>query len=97
MEAVSVDHRIIFVTTLIDKFIFRFSPLIKIGRKSSSSVGVDNQDFLQHAEFVADQDGKIGVIFVADNNIYHMPSLQNRKWDNHLLEQHFCPLKHLKC
>ena len=59
---------------------FRFSPLIKIGRSSVKEVGVgDSQELLQHAEFVTDKSGQVGVIFVADNNIYHLPRLQNRK------------------
>jgi len=56
----------------------RFSPLIKIGRVGSSLNHVaESQDLLQHAEFVRNEDGGMGVIFVADNDIYHQPSLDS--------------------
>ena len=55
--------------------------MIKIGRVSVSSNvgGLDGQDYLQHAQFVETSDGEVGVIFVADNNIFHQPYINNRK------------------
>ena len=54
--------------------------MIKIGRipVSNSAGGLDSQDYLQHAQFVETRDGEVGVIFVADNNIFHQPNINNR-------------------
>ena len=41
-------------------------------------IGLENQDLLQHAEFVNGQNGRTGVIFVADNDIHYVPDLNRR-------------------
>ena len=55
--------------------LLRFAPLIKVGRGSGG--GSREQEHLQHAEFLETEAGT-GVVFVADNNIYHQPSLSSR-------------------
>ena len=59
--------------------ISRFSPLLKIGKSwARESSGLESQDQLQHAEFVTSKEGETGVIFVDDNDIFYIPSLNNR-------------------
>ena len=61
------------------KIICRFSPLLKIGKSwASESSSLESQDHLQHAQFLTSKEGETGVIFVEDNDIYHIPSLNNR-------------------
>ena len=55
--------------------LLRFAPLIKVGRGAGG--GAREQEHLQHAEFLETEAGT-GVVFVADNNIYHQPSLSSR-------------------
>ena len=55
--------------------LLRFAPLIKVGREGGG--GAREQEHLQHAEFLETEAGT-GVVFVADNNIYHQPSLSSR-------------------
>ena len=59
--------------------LLRFAPLIKVGREGGAGggVGAREQEHLQHAEFLETEAGT-GVVFVADNNIYHQPSLSSR-------------------
>ena len=65
--------------------LLRFAPLIKVGREGGGvgggggggGGGAREQEHLQHAEFLETEAGT-GVVFVADNNIYHQPSLSSR-------------------
>ena len=57
--------------------LLRFAPLIKVGRGGGAGGGAREQEHLQHAEFLETEAGT-GVVFVADNNIYHQPSLSSR-------------------
>ena len=61
------------------KIISRFSPLLKIGKSwASESASLEGQDHLQYAQFLTSKEGQTGVIFVEDNDIYYIPSLNNR-------------------
>ena len=61
------------------EIISRFSPLLKIGQTwASESSGLESQERLQHAEFITSQEGETGVMFVADNDIHYIPSLNRR-------------------
>ena len=52
-------------------YVCRFSPLVKVGLE-------DGQELLQHAQFVNGPEGRTGVIFVVDNDIYYIPNLNKR-------------------